>query len=163
MDLGNIVYIIAIIGYFIYQMTRKKAGQEIEEQSGESPAPPQKNVSFEDLMREIRDAQRPAPEPVPQPVRPSAPIVKVKKQIPTYAEPVQDDEIRYYEDTFEKKGSNPYHASKDRHSVVTIPELKINFDSHKSKTVNPYAVLLKNPKTLKEAIVVSEILKPKHF
>jgi len=39
----------------------------------------------------------------------------------------------------------------------------MDYDSLQEKKYNRYAELLKNPKTLREAIVVSEILRPKHF
>lgn len=74
-----------------------------------------------------------------------------------------DDEARHYEGTYAASKKNPYQEYKETHSVPSIPLLKIDYDSLNPKKVNPYAELLKNPKTLKQAIVVSEILKPKYF
>jgi len=163
MDLGNIVYIVAVIGYFIYQATRKRKHQEPDHGPIETNEPQRKPLSFEDLMKEIREAQKPASTPMPQPVITEVPKPLARKPVRTYAEPEDDEEIRYYEDTFERKNKNPYQAASDRHSVVPNHEIKMNYDSLKSKSVNPYAALLKNPKTLREAVIVSEILKPKHF
>jgi hypothetical protein len=167
MDLGNIVYIVAVIGYFIYQATRKKQHQEPVDEPSTSEDSPRKPVSFEELMREIREAQRPAtaPEPAPAPQAEVSPVPqrRVKRPVRTYVEPEQESEVRYYEESFERSNKNPYQAASNRHSVVSDHEIKMNYDSVKSKKVNRYASVLKNPKTLRQAVIVSEILKPKHF
>lgn len=172
MDLGNIIYIIAIIAYFIYQATKKKGGQELPEEGGNRPEPPQKGMTFEDLLKEIRQAQNPTaekpvppkhepylPNPIPSHIPQPKPMVSRK---PVLEEEV-DDEARHYEGTYAASKKNPYQEFKDTHSIPSTPLLKIDYDSLNPKKVNPYAELLKNPKTLKQAIVVSEILKPKYF
>lgn len=173
MDLGNIIYIIAIIAYFIYQATRKKGGQELPEEGDSRPEPPQKGMSFEDLLKEIREAQSAKPQekptaPKPEPYR-SSPIPShipqpkpMVSRKPVVEEEV-DDEARHYEGAYTASKKNPYLEYKDTHSIPSVPLLKIDYDSLNSKKVNPYAELLKNPKTLKQAVVVSEILKPKYF
>ena len=180
MDLGNIVYIVAVLAYFIYQATRKKKGQEMTD-SDEAPEAPQKGLTFEDLMREIRQAQNPtAPEqpkpvqqqaPMPQPARPepyrSQPIPQHFPQAKTVSrKPVlveDDDEIKYYEGSYGATKKSPNQNYKEAQSAPMVSSIKIDYESLQEKRVNPYAQLLKNPKTLKEAIIVSEILKPKHF
>lgn len=173
MDLGNIIYIIAIIAYFIYQATRKKGQQDLPEEGDIPQAPPQKGMTFEDLLKEIRQAQNPpAPEksapPKPEPYRPS-PVPSHIPQSKTVAsrkpvvEEEVDDEARYYEGAFAATKKNPYQEYRETHSIPSKPLVKIDYDSLNPKKVNPYAELLKNPKTLKQAIVVSEILKPKYF
>lgn len=182
MDLGNIVYIVAVLAYFIYQATRKKKGLDLPESDGSAPEQPQKGMTFEELMREIRQAQNPSTAEKPAPVKPE--IVKSApprsqpyrpQPTPSYipqAKPVsrkpvlveeEDDEIKHYEGAFEGTKSNPYQAFKDTHSIPSTPLVKFDYDSINPKKVNPYAELLKNPKTLKQAVVVSEILKPKYF
>jgi hypothetical protein len=182
MDLGNIVYIVAVLAYFVYQATRKKKGQEEMTDSDErSPEAPQKGMTFEDLMKEIRQAQNPTPvekpEPVtkkpvilpqakPEPYRPQSvpshiPQAKVISRKPVPVE--DDDEISYYEGTYGASKKAPYQNYKETNAADMIPSFKMDYDSLSPKKPNPYAQLLKNPKTLRDAIIVSEILKPKHF
>jgi hypothetical protein len=167
MDLGNIVYVVAVIGYLIYQATRKKARQELEQEPTEREDPQQKPLTFEELMKEIRDAQRPAPAPEPEfepePEISVMPPRRIKKRAQAYVEPAEREETRYYEDTFESRNKNPFQAAIGRHTLMESPDIKMNYDSVKSKSVNPYAAVLKNPKTLRQAVIVSEILTPKHF
>lgn len=183
MDLGNIVYIVAILAYFIYQATRKKKDLDMPDSDESSPQAPQKGMTFEDLMKEIRQAQNPTtvdkPKPTQQkpviqePVTPEpyrAPTVTSSRPIP---KPVsirpavveeEDEETRYYEGSYAATKKIPYQDFSDAiPSAGMIPSIKMDYDSLKSKKSNPYAQLLKNPKSLKDAIVVSEILKPKYF
>lgn len=171
MDLGNIVYIAAVIGYFIYQATRKKRSLELPEQGDSEPEAPKKGMSFDDLLKEIREAQNPpVPERQTQP-RPQTPVptpaATILRAKPVSRKPVlveeDDEEARYYEGTYAASQSNVYRASKDIHSFQSAPAVKFDYVSFESKNVNPYAGLLKNPKTLRQSVVVSEILKPKYF
>ncbi|MFN3996284.1 hypothetical protein [Algoriphagus sp.] len=185
MDLGNIVYIVAVLAYFVYQATRKKKGQEEMTDSNErSPEAPQKGMTFEDLMKEIRQAQNPTPVEKPEPVRqkpviqePQRPDPYRTKSIPSHIpqqpkqvsrKPVvveeEDEETRYYEGSYAATKKIPYQNFKEAiPSAGLIPSIKMDYDSLKPKKSNPYAQLLKNPKSLRDAIVVSEILKPKYF
>jgi hypothetical protein len=169
MDLGNIIYIIAIVAYFIYQATRKKGSQELPDEGDTPQAPPQKGMSFEDLLREIRQAQNPTAAEKPTPPKPEAvrPIPVSQPRTAVSRKPVlieeEDDEVRHYEGAFGAKKKNPYQEFRETHSIPSTPLIKIDYDSLSSKKVNPYAELLKNPKTLKQAVVLSEILKPKYF
>jgi hypothetical protein len=171
MDLGNIVYIVAVLAYFIYQATKKKREGELPEGTEESPEPPKKGMTFEDLLKEIREAQNPFPtQPEaakPEPVRPIPAPVPVPQFTKPSRKPVVveevDEEVSHYEGSFEKSKTNPYAAYQSTHSIPSTPAKRIDYDSLYPKKVNPYAELLKNPKTLKDAVVVSEILKPKYF
>lgn len=183
MDLGNIVYIVAVLAYFIYQATRKKKAQDMIDPEGESPEAPQKGMTFEDLMKEIRQAQNPTTVEKPEPVK-SKPVIQEQSRpepyrtpsIPSHipqAKPVsrkpvvveeEDEETRYYEGSYAATKKIPYQNFNDTvPSADLIPSIKMDYDSLKPKKNNPYAQLLKNPKSLKDAIVVSEILKPKYF
>jgi len=173
MDLGQIIYIIAIVAYFIYNASKKKKGVNPMDADDTQPEAPQKGLTFEDLLKEIRNAQNPsAPEvpsaPKPQPVR-TAPVPtnfpEAKTQPRRHLEPVEevDDEARYYEGAFGSSvKKNPYQALANK--TFAEPEFKRfkSLEIPQSK-VNPYAELLKNPKSIREAIIVSEILRPKHF
>ena len=163
MDFGNIIYIVAIIAYFIYQMTRKKGAEELPDSSGPENPQPEKGVTFEDLLKEIREAQNPKrPEPAapaPKPIPTHERQASVKRKV---TEP-EDDEIRYYEGTFNATKKNPYQAYAEKPSIPKAPVIKMDYDALEPKKVNPYAQKLKNPKSVKEAIVLAEILNRKHF
>lgn len=181
MDLGNIVYIVAILAYFIYQATRKKKDLDMPDGDESSPQAPQKGMTFEDLLKEIRQAQDPTPaeKPVqakPKPVIPEPqrsepyrpyptpshiPQVKAVSRKPVI--PEDDEEIQYYEGSFGASKKIPFQNYKLANSAELIPSFKMDYDAVNSKKSNPYARLLKNPKTLKDAVVLSEILKPKYF
>jgi hypothetical protein len=203
MDLGNIVYILAVIGYFIYQATQnKKKKQRQMDASGTPPEEEERPVSFEDLLKEIRQAQSPKPVqqtqiPTPQPQKPSRgfestyekpksdssyhkPESTYTQRESTYQKPVSsyekpastyekqkswydkndDDEITYYEGAYEEKVRSKI---SDSGKSPEIPTLEIERGDVKSGKVNPYAQMLKNPKSVRDAIVLNEILTKKYF
>ena len=166
MDLGNIVYVVAVLGYFIYRAIQGKKEKELaetnqpEEESGPKP------VSFEDLLKEIREAQKPkrqAPEPKPVFQEVVVPQEKIRaKPIAirrSEAVEVLDDEARFYQGAY-----NSSNQSATKITDVTYEGSFLKADEHEaSKKVNRYAAVLKNQQTLREALIVSEILKPRHF
>jgi hypothetical protein len=183
-DLGNIVYIVAVLAYFIYQATRGKKKNQEENQPEMSDEPQQKPVSFEDLMREIRDAQKPKqaqperprmqPVPVDQPKpveykRAAEPVVRPEwrpdpapavKRFPTKKWEEDDDEIEHYEGAFEKTKSELTKTSKGIPEIPSFKEISVE-TSYAGRS--RYARMLKNPKSIKDAIVLKEILDRKHF
>lgn len=184
MDLGNIVYIVAVLAYFIYQATKGKKKNQSEDQPEMSDEPQQKPVTFEDLMREIREGQKPKsvepskpniqPVPVDQPkpvqYKPIAePVVRPEwrpdpapavKRFPTKKWEEADDEIEYYTGAFEKTESDLTKTSK---GIPDIPSFKKLDVETSDKSQNRYGRMLKNPKTIKDAIVLKEILDKRHF
>lgn len=184
MDLGNIVYIVAILAYFIYQATKGKRKNQGEDPEERADVPEQRPVSFEDLMREIRDAQKPKqvaqakpkmqPTPVNQPKeviyeragdttsRPEwradpAPAVK---RFPTRKMEEDDDEIQHYEGAFERTKSELTKTSK---GIPEIPSLKEVAEETSYARRSRYARMLKNPQSIRDAVVLKEILDRKHF
>ncbi|MFC5623456.1 hypothetical protein [Algoriphagus winogradskyi] len=184
MDLGNIVYIVAVLAYFIYQATKGKKKNQTGDQPEMPDEPQEKSVTFEDLMREIRDAQKPKtvepakprmqPTPVAQPKevvyeragdtssRPEwradpAPAVK---RFPTRKLEDDDDEIEYYQGAFEKTKSDLTKTSK---GIPEIPSLKEATVESSNSGRNRYAHLLKNPQGIRDAVVLKEILDRKYF
>ena len=202
MDLGNIVYILAVIGYFIYQATQnKKKKQQQMDSAGTPPEEVERPVSFEDLLKEIRQAQSPKPIPqakipTPQPQKPSRsfestyekprsdssyhkpestytprestyqkPVSSYEKPASTYEKEKSwydknDDEIKYYEGAYEEKVRAKI---SDLGKSPEIPTLEIERSEVTSGKVNPYAQMLKNPKSVRDAIVLNEILTKKYF
>jgi hypothetical protein len=171
MDLGQIIYIVAIVAYFLYRSVNKKKAGEAESAEDPNAEPPQKGMSFEDLLREIRESQLPklpeeAPkrQVIPQPV-PATPVIRQERSFSKSTReevPEGVEESRYYTGSYEGNKKNPYQELANRN--FADPE-SIKFKSYETTVSgpNPYAELLKNPKTVREAIVVSEILRPKHF
>ncbi|WP_296705726.1 hypothetical protein [Algoriphagus sp.] len=163
MDLGNIIYIVAVIGYFIYQLSKKK-------KSGDNEGPerelnePSRPTTFEDLMREIREAQNPnRPQPAPKPRVQQRQVEEIKPEPvkKKWYEETADDEISYYDGAYEK-------AKTAGEKAVPISQLEftdIGLKAYEKKVENGnrYAELLKNPQSIKDAIVLSEILNRKHF
>src|SRR5690554_3349173 len=56
-DSSTIFYIIAVVVYFLYSLFFRKKEQEPVEGNPNSPDAPKKPVSFEDLLKEIRQEQ----------------------------------------------------------------------------------------------------------
>ncbi|MHA7131392.1 hypothetical protein [Algoriphagus namhaensis] len=172
MDLGNIIYILAVIAYFIYSATQSNKKKKQAEQNADSLPPeetPDRGVTFEDLLREIREAQSPKKQPEPKPEKPQ-PVAqqRVEQVRPTpKPQPVRtkryeeaDDEIQYYEDAYERMEREEERLAK---VAASIPSQKPIAHTTKKKKVNPYAEKLKNQRSVREAIVLGEILNRKHF
>src|SRR5690606_35143708 len=58
-DASTIVYLIAIVVYFLYSVffNKKNPEQNLPEEEGEDNRPPRKTVSFDELLKEIRREQ----------------------------------------------------------------------------------------------------------
>jgi len=198
-DLGNIVYIVAVLAYFIYQATKGKKGNTGPAPLNEPTPEKERPATFEDLLKEIRDAQKPrqAAAPAPAPVikpssnyestyekpksdstyhKPESTYVPrestYEKRVSTYEKPIStyvprkevkevyDDEISHYADDYDNRKRA---RASDLAEIPGIPSLDFEREERRSEKVNPYAQLLKNPKTVRDAIVLSEILNKKHF
>ncbi|MDF2157800.1 hypothetical protein [Algoriphagus sp. CAU 1675] len=159
MDLGNVIYILAVIAYFVYQATKKKRAEGEEEYPESQPPQQPQAPSFEDLLREIREAQKPKPAPKPKPVVVQEKAPEPKKTIYKSLEDY-DDEISYYKGAFE---SSQVKAAKTSEGIPTIPTVVPEAYESKPKPKSRYADLLKNPATVKDAVVMKEILDRKYF
>jgi hypothetical protein len=170
MDLGQIIYIVAIVAYFLYRASSKKKDTTLPDAESSAPDSPQKGFTFEELLREIRDAQTPKiPEVEPKPV-------PIPKSTPTFTLPQQDRPISQpatSREEFESEGldyevtdfqPNSKSFLTDSEGSITLPDRRrpISYEIPEER-INPYAELLKNPKSFRDAVVVSEIIKPKHF
>jgi hypothetical protein len=170
MDFGQIIYIVAIVAYFLYRASSKKKNTTLPEGEDSSPEPPKKGFTFEELLREIREAQTPTiPELEPEPV----PIPKPKS---TYNPPKQDRPVIQstsskevilsegldYEQSYSQPQSKPFYSDIEHTSLISEQHRLISYELPMEQN-NPYAELLKNPKSIRDAVVLSEILKPKYF
>lgn len=166
MDLGNIVYVVAVLGYFIYRAVQGKKQKELGETNQPEAEQAERPPSFEDLLKEIREAQKPKRQvPEPKPVFQEVIVPQEKlRPMPTVvrrsaAVEVMDDEARFYQGAYNSVSQD---ATKITDASYQGSLLKA--DEYKaSKKVNRYAAILKSRSTLREALIVSEILKPKYF
>lgn len=167
MDLGNIVYIVAVIGYFIYRAVSNKKAKDAEDGDLSETLDTPKSTSFEDLLREIREAQSPkrdqpktvvAQEEILIPEGRVRPIAMRRSQAPS--EKVEmDEEARFYKGAYSTAFQT---VAEDGDSIYEGSFLKVE-SSRTNQKSNRYAQLLKNPQSLRDAIVINEILRPRHF
>jgi len=170
MDLGQIIYAVAIVAYFLYRASSKKKDSIPPDAESTSPDSPPKGLTFEELLREIRDAQTPKipelePEPVPVPK--SKPSFTLPKQDRPISQPVNSREEVLsegvdYELTTVQPNAKPFYADSEGSNSLAEQRRPISYEIAETR-INPYAELLKNPKSFRDAVVVSEIIKPKHF
>lgn len=168
MDAGNILYIVAVVGYFIYKAVSDKKSKELEDNDFPDQNTMPKPVSFEDLLREIREAQSPKKEvekpvivqkskPIEEEYQRPSPVAVKRFQVPEEVE--IDDEAQFYQGSYNTASQ----------SVIKVSDLKYEESFLKaepyqsSRKINRYAQLLKNPDSLRESLMVGEILKPKYF
>lgn len=168
MDFGQIIYIVAIVAYFLYRASSKKKSTSVPDGEDTPSEPPKKDFTFEELLREIREAQTPTipelePEPVPIPKSKSN-YKPPKQDRPVIQSPASQEVILSEGLDYEQgySNSNQLNSSFEYPSLVSEPSRPISYELPKEQK-NPYAELLKNPKSFRDAVVVSEILKPKHF
>jgi len=178
MDLGNIIYIIAIIAYFIYTATKKKVNPEEMEQPGlpDNPQEQRKPVSFEDLLKEIRQGQGQREKELKDSGQgKSAETFPRRQEDRTFEQPkpktVQEvKKIKRYE-SFE--GVIEERALPDRIKLADQERIHSNVEGIKSTIAlesvegneeeNKYKTMLRNPETIKDAVILSEILNRKYF
>ncbi|EON76257.1 hypothetical protein ADIS_3385 [Lunatimonas lonarensis] len=175
MDSGTIFYIIAVVIYFIYSALQQKKNQPKEgdipdgSQSGDPTDLPQKGT-FEDLLREIRKGQARHEEDAPKPVERREKPAPV--EVPSYREvSIPKEKTTTYPSTGGL--AEKYGKYQSKQPLVKLDDVVDIHDDRKilgevegtTKTTrqNPYAKLLKDPKSLREAVVVAEILNRKHF
>lgn len=167
MDLGNIVYVVAVLGYFIYRAVQGKKEKELSDTNQPEQEQAERPASFEDLLKEIREAQKPkrqAPEPKPVYQEVVVPQEKLRaKPIAvrrSAAVEEMDNEARFYEGSYNTAAQN---ATKITDVSYEGSFLKADEYNKKIKKVNRYAEVLKNPQSFREALILSEIIRPKHF
>lgn len=180
MDNGTLIYIILTILFFVINaLTKKKKekGQEGEEME-ELPAdeqPKRKRTSFEELLQEIRQEQQQREEDFeitgqkeveekeknlqPSTNKRSEEILEPEKRKP---------EIKYYEGTYQAEHPKPGQKLVKLEDMVDIDAdekilKEVEDVSEEISSQNRYRRIFRNPETLKDAVVVSEILNRKHF
>ncbi len=171
MDNGTLIYIILTIVFFVIQALSKKKkdkGQEnVDLPEGEESQ--RKPVSFEDLLKEIRqeqqerqsDLEKTGQKPSTKVPEPPKRTNEVLEKIP--AQERQKPETQYYEGTYQAD-----HAVHGEKLVKLDDQVDLEANEKILKEVedvagddigtNRYRRMLKDPQTLKDAVVVAEIL-----
>ncbi len=179
MDNFNLIYIIALVIYFIYSALKKgKQGAEDPTDLPSGPSQPRRTASFEDLLREIRESQQEQSRDLEGSGQGEIEERKVRRNEP---EPV----IQSYEsdsgtlhremprksryEAFEgevSQGGKNYKKLDDQISIdAPIEGIKSELKRQRSSTdkvPNRYLTMLKNPQSIKDAVVLSEILNRKY-
>ncbi|MFC4872519.1 hypothetical protein [Negadavirga shengliensis] len=166
MDSGTVFYIIAIIIYFIYTaFIQKKEGKKPEQDVSQEPKGPQRKGGFEELLREIRREQaererdivftgeRAEKEPE---AKKNAPAKFPKHEEPVFPKPVR----REYQEIKQPlvKLDDQIDINDDRKILGEVEDV-----AEEASGVSKYASILKNRKSAREAIILSEIINRKHF
>jgi DNA primase large subunit len=177
MDDKIIYYIILGVIYFLFNRLKKKPVEETEHDAPERPASTPRPISFEDLLREIAESKKPA-----QPSTPSAVPSSEYKEVP-YTD--YDDDLEEEEKSLERE---PVRIDDDRvvlayeeakRQAFNRPSLEETATSEKVDTrfsrfksfekkerdsfLQDLVGELRQPKSLKKAVVLSEVLNRKHF
>ncbi len=165
-------YILIAAGYALYSwLTRKRQPQP--DMGTEPPAheqgAPTKQMTFEELLREITQAKQESRQPQPA----EAPVSDYEEEIEDEYEDLEEVELKrerplYYEDY--QKAKNIAFERPSLEETLRLEDVKVNFDRfsvfEQQRTRNlleEYAGELRNPEGLKKALVLSEILNRKYF
>ncbi|HEU5148576.1 MAG TPA: hypothetical protein VFT90_17740 [Chryseosolibacter sp.] len=183
MDAEFWIYVAIGAIYFLSRFFKKP-----EEVTGETPEPQQpetrraprtqvptteapRQMTFEELLREITEAKqsRPRqPEPAPQP----EPVYEqYEKELGDEARSLEDVSYNEAETAQRWKPYEQIPATTERRSLeetLLLEDRKIEFgkfdafeQKNRNKLLNDYVRLMRNPESLKQAVVMSEILKRK--
>jgi len=170
MDFGQIIYIVAIVAYFLYRASSKKKNTPLPDAEEAAPETPKKGFTFEELLREIREAQTPPipelePEPEPMP-KPKPAYTIPQQDRPMFQPASSKEEVVFegldYEQYNAQLQARPFYTDTDAPRAPLDQARPIPYELDVERT-NPYAELLKNPTSFRDAVVLSEILKPKYF
>jgi hypothetical protein len=176
-DAGNIIYLVAIIIYFIYTALKKaKPEEEIERPDMAQERKEQRRpVSFEELLKEIRAGQQEMKRDLEQTGQGRAAEERSEPQ-----KTFQDRQPAYRPQKI--KQPKAYEQFQGEISEREMPKLRtlneqisleaslegikssLRSDSvEKERKENRYRQLLKDPRSVKDAVVLSEVLTRKHF
>jgi hypothetical protein len=181
MDVQFWIYIIIGVIYFLSRLLKKPAeepGEITDTRPPERRRPPAeqttterpKQLTFEELLREItegKQAQKPVPQPQPQPS-----YERFENDLGDEARTLEEvgyDEaenarvFKAYEDAKSQvlQRTSLEETLRLQDTVVDFGKFRV-FETQKKKDVlNEYINIVRNPQSLKHAVVMSEILKRK--
>jgi len=183
MDVELLIYIILGVVYFLSRMLKKpeQAPNEAPPQqrperrvvtrtSVDRPVDKPRPMTFEELLREITEAKqprRPEPESEPEP----EPAYEVYEQIPAEEsrslETVEEEESRMAP-AWRAYEQIPATERRSLEETMSLADTDVSFErfaqferKEQKSRAEEYRKLLRNPESLKQAIVLSEILNRK--
>lgn len=166
-DIQIILYILAAVAYFLFMQWRKAfqapADQDKEHPQPKRPQPQQPQrpaTTFEDILRELQPKveQRKAEfENAKEVVREEVtPLETIRQQMPTYKSYEQlPPKVLSWEKAADAKEA--LMRSKERRQPVFKA-----YTQEREEPINRYAKMLRNPATVKDAFILSEIFKRKY-
>jgi hypothetical protein len=177
-DAGNIIYIVAVIIYFIYSALKKDKSKLPEQGSSDEYTEERKPASFEDLLREIRKSQQTREDDfeksgqgeVIESKAPRKETYRPLQSTRTEERKIEEQEERYSTSTVYDKyqgemGDKLVPKRQKLDDVVSIddPVSRLGIPQleeveKEAKVENYYAKLLKNPQSVKDAVILGEIL-----
>lgn len=180
MDAQFWIYVAIGVIYFLSRFFKKP-----EEGAGETPEAPQprtrraggtqaptteapRQMTFEELLREITEGKQPRPAPEPEP----APVYETyEKELGDEARTLEEVNYNEAETAQRWKPYEQIPVGTERRSLeetLLLEDRKIEFgkfeafeQSKRNKILSDYVKLVRNPESLKQAVVMSEILKRK--
>ncbi len=170
-DFKLILYVLAAVAYFVFMQWRKAFNSPKEDIDPKAPKPerrqqhPAKPVtSFDDILRELQPKLEQAEAKGKKVVAEAKEIAK--PFVPPLIPQVEKIPMpKQYTDRAPKALS--WEKAAEAKQLAKLSEelrIKDRFESYDRQKAapNPYASLLKNPKTVREAVVLTEILKRKY-
>ncbi|EPR67597.1 hypothetical protein [Cyclobacterium qasimii] len=168
MDSSTVFYIIAVIIYFIYTSFAKKKADNEGPEMDENDNVPNQGPSFEELLRDIRNEQhQEVPEETeeewvePIPRRGYQELNKTEEYAEVEKPPVKEGEfISAYRGVRQPlvKLDDQVDIENDQKLLGEVVDVAGEYQNG-----NKYARLLKNPETIKEAVVLTEVFNRRHF
>ncbi|GAB2611110.1 hypothetical protein [Belliella aquatica] len=183
MDAGNIIYIVAVIIYFIYTAIKKgKKSEDINQPDREQESETgQRPPSFEDLLKEIRGGQQERERDLEQSGQGT--VIESRKRV-VKTPKLEPEKYQTSSDKLEKRDleNSKYNQYTGSDSSLKTPKLQtldeqVSLSSsltglgvsetrggqRKKAKNNRYQRILSDPRSVKDAIILSEILNRKHF
>ncbi|MHA6249265.1 hypothetical protein ACXYMU_15095 [Pontibacter sp. CAU 1760] len=168
-DIKLILYVLAAVAYFVFMQWRKafnsprKDMEQVKPEPRNKPLQPTKPAtSFEDILRELQ------PKLDKAEMKGKAVVAQKKQDVKPYVPPlapVMPASEEKYKDKAPKILSWEKPAEALQAAKRSIEHQKLTqFESYDKKiaATNPYASLLRNPTSVREAVVLAEILKRKY-
>jgi hypothetical protein len=172
------LYVIIGIIYLVSTIMKKRKGEitgsegENEGRRAEPDRNEEKQLTFEELLREITQSKQPIPERTPEPVVSRAPQTNYDDNLGEEEEDLEDVDYDYKKkDTIYAKYESEkkeafHHKSLEEDWIrekieVTSGKFKNFEEEEKPDLMLAYLGEMKNVESLKKAFVVSEILKTK--
>lgn len=190
-DFKLILYVLAIVAYFIYNAWRKAF--KTPDEDGRPDASPKERPQRERPARDLTTQERPAPRPIPaapsQPrqARPAvpatsfedilremqskmeraneqhkAPVEKPKPVLQPITQPVAKTEPRRTLSLEDPEQARAYELQRRERLATAEASRQTKMQSRKTAP-NQYAELLQNPATIRQAFIMSEIFNRKQY